>query len=318
MVLMGGLQSLFEAFLLASLLGCFPTSHVLACSAAVASYTQTNFTLSPASPMLPIVTSFLVALSLTPSLRVDDALNVAVTEFQKNLVPYPRIHFMLPSYTPVMSDDKAFHEQLLVAEINGSTFEPSAKMAKCDSHHERYMACCVVHQGDVVPRDVNATVFTFKTTRTRQFVNWCPTRFKCGSTYQPLMVVPGRDLAKIQRAVASEEGSITGTALLGIVESSIVVREDRAIEPFSGNLATCYNNINEEEALERYKILTDKSVVFPKFQILNKNNLNGDGWLGASPDGVVEENVYGLPSEGVLEIKCPFFDGDINKAFPWK
>uniref|UniRef100_A0A803L7V8 Peptidase A1 domain-containing protein n=1 Tax=Chenopodium quinoa TaxID=63459 RepID=A0A803L7V8_CHEQI len=91
-----------------------------------------------------------------------------------------------------------------------------------------------------------------------------------------------------------------------------------AIEPFSGNLATCYNNINEEEALEWYKILTDKSVVFPKFQILNKNNLNGDGWLGASPDGVVEENVYGLPSEGVLEIKCPFFDGDINKAFPWK
>uniref|UniRef100_A0A803MUA4 YqaJ viral recombinase domain-containing protein n=1 Tax=Chenopodium quinoa TaxID=63459 RepID=A0A803MUA4_CHEQI len=91
-----------------------------------------------------------------------------------------------------------------------------------------------------------------------------------------------------------------------------------AIEPFSGNLATCYNNINEEEALERYKILTDKSVVFPKFQILNNNNFNGDGWLGASPDGVVEENVYGLPSEGVLEIKCPFFDGDINKAFPWK
>ncbi|XP_021757177.1 tubulin alpha chain-like [Chenopodium quinoa] len=209
MVLMGGLQSLFEAFLLASLLGCFPTSHVLACSAAVASYTQTNFTLSPASPMLPIVTSFLVALSLTPSLRVDDALNVAVTEFQKNLVPYPRIHFMLPSYTPVMSDDKAFHEQLLVAEINGSTFEPSAKMAKCDSHHERYMACCVVHQGDVVPRDVNATVFTFKTTRTRQFVNWCPTRFKCGSTYQPLMVVPGRDLAKIQRAVGMISNSVS-------------------------------------------------------------------------------------------------------------
>ncbi|XP_021757096.1 tubulin alpha-4 chain-like [Chenopodium quinoa] len=208
MVLLGGLQSLFEAFLLASLLGCFPTSQALACSAAVVSYTQTNFTLSLASLMLPIVTSFLVALSLTHSLRVDDALNVAITEFQKNLVPYPRIHFMLPSYTLVMSDDNAFHEQLSV-EINDSTFEPSAKMAKCDSHHERYMACCVVRGGDVVPKDVNATVFTFKTTRSRQFVNWCPTRFKCGSTYQPLMVVPGKDLAKIQRVMGMISNSVS-------------------------------------------------------------------------------------------------------------
>nr|XP_048334841.1 tubulin alpha-3 chain-like [Ziziphus jujuba var. spinosa] len=33
--------------------------------------------------------------SLTASLRFDGALNVDVTEFQTNLVPYPRIHFML-------------------------------------------------------------------------------------------------------------------------------------------------------------------------------------------------------------------------------
>lgn len=57
--------------------------------------------------------------------------------------------------------------------------------------------------------------------------------------------------------------------------------------------------------------------MIPKFQILSNNNLKDD-WLAASPDGVVQENFYGLPSEGVLEIKCPYFEGDINKAFPWK
>merc|ERR1712190_565246 len=41
--------------------------------------------------------------SLTASLRFDGALNVDVTEFQTNLVPYPRIHFMLSSYAPVIS-----------------------------------------------------------------------------------------------------------------------------------------------------------------------------------------------------------------------
>ena len=42
-----------------------------------------------------------------------------------------------------------------------------------------------------------------------------------------------------------------------------------------------------------------------------------DNWLAASPDGVVEGLVYGLHSRGVLEIKCPFFNGDKSIAFPW-
>ena len=73
--------------------------------------------------------------SLTASLRFDGALNVDVTEFQTNLVPYPRIHFMLSSYSPVISAEKAYHEQLSVAEITNSAYEPASMMAKC-------VACC--------------------------------------------------------------------------------------------------------------------------------------------------------------------------------
>ena len=73
--------------------------------------------------------------SLTASLRFDGALNVDVTEFQTNLVPYPRIHFMLSSYSPVISAEKAYHEQLSVAEITNSAFEPASMMAKCDPRH---------------------------------------------------------------------------------------------------------------------------------------------------------------------------------------
>jgi len=36
-----------------------------------------------------------VVSSITASLRFDGALNVDLTEFQTNLVPYPRIHFPL-------------------------------------------------------------------------------------------------------------------------------------------------------------------------------------------------------------------------------
>ncbi|KAG6478352.1 hypothetical protein ZIOFF_061794 [Zingiber officinale] len=139
--------------------------------------------------------------SLTTSLRFDGAINVDITEFQTNLVPYPRIHFMLSSYAPVISAEKAYHEQLSVPEITNAVFEPSSMMAKCDPRHGKYMACCLMYRGDVVPKDVNAAVATIKTKRTVQFVDWCPTGFKCGINYQPPSVVPGGDLAKVQRAV---------------------------------------------------------------------------------------------------------------------
>ncbi|KAK8944078.1 Tubulin alpha-3 chain [Platanthera guangdongensis] len=139
--------------------------------------------------------------SLTTSLRFDGAINVDITEFQTNLVPYPRIHFMLSSYAPVISAEKAYHEQLSIPEITNAVFEPSSMMAKCDPRHGKYMACCLMYRGDVVPKDVNAAVATIKTKRTVQFVDWCPTGFKCGINYQPPTVVPGGDLAKVQRAV---------------------------------------------------------------------------------------------------------------------
>merc|ERR1719271_614450 len=134
--------------------------------------------------------------SLTASLRFDGALNVDVTEFQTNLVPYPRIHFVVASYAPVISAEKAYHEQLSVAEITNSVFEPASMLCKVDPRHGKYMAVCLMYRGDVVPKDVNAAIATIETKRTIQFVDWCPTGFK----YQPPTVVPGGDLAKVQRA----------------------------------------------------------------------------------------------------------------------
>ena len=81
-----------------------------------------------------------------------------------------------------------------------------------------------------MPKDVNAAVATIKTKRclilslvlscehglayymhltflssrrTIQFVDWCPTGFKCGINYQPPTVVPGGDLAKVNSPYCS-------------------------------------------------------------------------------------------------------------------
>ncbi|XP_066920350.1 tubulin alpha-1C chain-like [Clytia hemisphaerica] len=139
--------------------------------------------------------------SITASLRFDGALNVDLNEFQTNLVPYPRIHFPMATYAPVISAEKAYHEQNTVSEITNKCFDPENQMVKCDPRHGKYMACCLLYRGDVIPKDVNAAIAHVKTKRTIQFVDWCPTGFKIGINYQPPTAVPGGDLAKVPRAV---------------------------------------------------------------------------------------------------------------------
>jgi len=144
-----------------------------------------------------------VVSSITASLRFDGALNASLSEFQTNLVPYPRIHFPLVSFAPLISVEKSYHEQLSVSDITNACFEPANQMVKCDPHCGKYIASCLLYRGDVMSRDVNKAITTIKTMRTIQFVDWCPTGFKVGINYQPPTVVPNENMSKLQRSVCS-------------------------------------------------------------------------------------------------------------------
>ncbi|KAF5395035.1 Tubulin alpha chain [Paragonimus heterotremus] len=142
-----------------------------------------------------------VVSSITAALRFEGCQNVDLIEFQTNLVPYPRIHYPLVSYAPTVSVEKAFHEKLTTQELTQACFEPANQMVKCDPRHGKYMACCLLYRGDVVPKDVHVSIEELKSKRAIQFVDWCPTGFKVGINFQPPTVVPGGDMAKSQRAV---------------------------------------------------------------------------------------------------------------------
>uniref|UniRef100_A0A1B0FPT3 Tubulin alpha chain n=1 Tax=Glossina morsitans morsitans TaxID=37546 RepID=A0A1B0FPT3_GLOMM len=160
--------------------------------------------------------------STTASLRFSGSMNVDLNEFQTNLVPFPRIHFPLVAYAPLVSAARASHEQHAIPTLTNACFESSNMMVKCDPRAGKYMACCMLYRGDVVPKDVNAAVAAIKSKRHIQFVDWCPTGFKIGINYERPACVPDGDLAQTSRAVCM----LSNTTAISVAFSNLCHKFD--------------------------------------------------------------------------------------------
>merc|ERR1712134_41192 len=126
--------------------------------------------------------------SMTASLRFDGELNVDLGEFQTNLVPFPRLHFMTTSLAPVISKKKASHEAQTVREITDHSFQPQNMLVKYgdfDPVEDKYMAISINYRGEIKSKEANATVQWLKQNNKVSFVEWCPTGFKIGLNNVP-------------------------------------------------------------------------------------------------------------------------------------
>merc|ERR1712110_664951 len=135
-----------------------------------------------------------VVSSMTASLRFDGELNVDLGEFQTNLVPFPRLHFMTTALAPVVSKDKKDHEAQTVREITDHVFQPQdmlVKYADFDPVEDKYMAISVNYRGTIQSKEANATVQWLKQNNKISFVEWCPTGFKVGLNNTPAATVEG-------------------------------------------------------------------------------------------------------------------------------
>merc|ERR1719273_1754960 len=98
--------------------------------------------------------------SMTASLRFAGELNVDLNEFQTNLVPFPRLHFMITSMAPVTTKKKetASKEIQTITEQCFSAQNFFAKIADFDAEEDKYMAVSVNYRGNVKAKKANATV----------------------------------------------------------------------------------------------------------------------------------------------------------------
>lgn len=126
-----------------------------------------------------------------------------LNEFQTNLVPFPRIHYPISSYAPIISTSKAAKSMFSAKELTMECFEKSSQMIKCSPSDGKYMACCLLYRGDLVPKDITQSIEHIKGLSSVQFVEWCPTGFKVGINSQPPVIPPKGDMAKVRNKSSS-------------------------------------------------------------------------------------------------------------------
>jgi len=157
----------------------------------------------PSYADLNVIVSKVIS-SMTASLRFDGELNVDLGEFQTNLVPFPRLHFMTTALAPVVNMEKATHEAQTIREITDHVFQPQNMLVKYsdfDPVEDKYMAISVNYRGKIKSKEANATVQWLKQNNKISFVEWCPTGFKIGLNEVPAAEIEKDIMQKAERNV---------------------------------------------------------------------------------------------------------------------
>jgi len=138
--------------------------------------------------------------AMTASLRFDGELNVDLNEYQTNLVPFPRLHFMTNSLAPVIAKAKASNETFNVQDVTDQAVNPQFFLVKYpdfDVSEDKYMAVTLLYRGNIKSKDANTTIQWLKDNNKLTFVEWCPTGYKVGLNDEPPAPVKDDDLASV-------------------------------------------------------------------------------------------------------------------------
>ncbi|XP_055907740.1 tubulin alpha-1C chain-like [Eupeodes corollae] len=139
--------------------------------------------------------------TMTASQRFYGSLNVSFTEFQTNLVPFPRIHFPLVSYSPLISMNNACYAVISTENMTFDCFHSCSQFIRCNPARGKYMSCVLLYRGNVESSEINSSIKIMKSRGCLNFVDWSPTGFKIGLNSMPPCAVYGGDIGPTDRAM---------------------------------------------------------------------------------------------------------------------
>jgi len=111
--------------------------------------------------------------------RWSTQMDCDLDQFQTNLVPFPNINLISPSFVPINYNHSK--SNMSIYGITAESFLNNHEMCPLDPTEGDYIACCTIYRGlncDV--KDVYDAVESVRSSFKIPFVKWIPTGFKIG------------------------------------------------------------------------------------------------------------------------------------------
>lgn len=141
-----------------------------------------------------------VASNITSGLRFEGGLNCTLKEIQTNLIPFPNLNSLIPSYAPFRNSEKAHHEYLSISNLTNKVFHNDSLLVKADLTTGFLGAGCLLYRGDVSPKEIHSSINEVNKNLKIKFADCSLGSFKIGINYHNPISVPGSDIAKTNKS----------------------------------------------------------------------------------------------------------------------
>ncbi|XP_043244397.1 tubulin beta chain-like [Amphibalanus amphitrite] len=115
---------------------------------------------------------------VTTCLRFPGQLNADLRKLAVNMVPFPRLHFFVPGFVPLVARPSESYRALTVPELTQQMFDGRNMMAACDPRHGRYLTAAAIFRGRMSMKEVDEQMLNIQKKNSSYFVEWIPHNVK--------------------------------------------------------------------------------------------------------------------------------------------
>ncbi|KAE9407095.1 tubulin nucleotide-binding domain-like protein [Gymnopus androsaceus JB14] len=201
----------------------------------------------------------------TQTLRYPGYMNNDLVGIIASLIPTPRCHFLMTSYTPFTSDqiDKAKPiRRTTVLDVMRRLLQPKNRMVSTTpSKTACYISILNIIQGDVDPTDVHQSLLRIRERQLANFIPWGPTSPQVAITKRSPYVATNHRVSGLMLANHTSIASLFQTdvriSLTSLRRRNAFLEQykkekmfENGLEEFDDARATCEELLNEYKACE--------------------------------------------------------------------
>lgn len=117
-------------------------------------------------------------LNMTSSARFEGSLNIDLNEITMNLVPFPKLHYLISSLTPLYSLIDVNLPVSRLDQMFTDAFSKDYQLIKADPKRNLYLACALIVRGKAEVSDIRRNIQRLKPGL--KFIHWNQEGWKTG------------------------------------------------------------------------------------------------------------------------------------------